>query len=385
MHGSVRWTVIRGCGRLFCCKKLLEPRHPQCFAPSVILAALLLLLAPGLAMAQIDKGAAAQTAGSAGEGHAHATASPESKIAQAELLVQKGLLNDAEIAVREDLKDNPNSGSAHFLLGFILFREIQAQAERADPNPNAVYAAPGKSLVAVKEKNARASLAEYTSGARYQQPSAFDLKIVALDYVLLGDFVDADKWLTRSLEWNPGDAQGWYELGRTKYNENRFTEAVDAFQKCLARDPKNIKAEENLGLTYAGLGRDSEAIASYQTAIEWQPKGSTDPEAYVDLGRLLVDRNEPAQAIPRLLRATEIAPSVSEAHELLGKAYAQLNELPKAQVELEKAVNLAPQVARLHYILGQIYRKEGQTEKAKAEFDRCAALQGTRSSDGGSM
>jgi tetratricopeptide (TPR) repeat protein len=310
------------------------------------------------------------------------SASETPVLTTARQLLQKGQLSDAEAAVRQQLKADPKSADAHFLLGFILFREIQARAERTDPNPNAVYAAPSKSLVDLREKNAKESLAEYTAGARYHRPSAFDLKIVALDYVLLGDFIDADKWLTQALQWNPGDSQGWYELGRTKYNENRFPEAIDAFLKCLASDPKNVKAEENLGLTYAGLGRDSEAIAAYQTAIQWQAETPTDPEAFVDLGRLLLDQNHPKQAIPHLVRATEIAPNVSEAHELLGKAYNQLNELPRAESELEKAVSLSPDVARLHYILGQVYRREGLMARAKAEFDRCAALQGAGSSDG---
>ena len=74
--------------------------------------------------------------------------------------------------------------------------------------------------------------------------------MVAVDYVLLGDFLDADRWLTKALSWNPSDADGWYYLGRTKYNENRFSEAIDAFQSCLKLDTHNVKAEDNLGLSY---------------------------------------------------------------------------------------------------------------------------------------
>ena len=307
--------------------------------------------------------------------------SPDLKLARAEALVEKGQLNDAEIILREDLKTAPDSAAAHFLLGYILYREIQAQAKRMDPNPNAVYTAPKKSLIELREKNARESLAEFTAGARYRTPSPFDLKIVAMDYILLGDFIDADKWLTRSLQSNPTDSDGWYQLGRTKYNENRFTEAIDAFKKCLAIDATNVKAEENLGLSYAGLGDDLDAIKAYQTAIDWQTTSATkDAETYIAFGTLLLDQNRPKEAIPILIQATQIAPSVSQGHELLGKAYFQIEDLQKAQTELEEAVNFSPDTARLHYILGQVYRKEGLTEKAKAEFDRCAALQGTRAS-----
>jgi Flp pilus assembly protein TadD len=337
---------------------------------------------PGIGPAQSQTRAAN---GAPASSPTHAAA-PDAMLGRAESLVEKGQLGVAEATIREDLKANPASANAHFLLGYVLFREIQTQAEHFDPSPNAVYSTPSKSLIELREANAKQSLAAYTAGARYQRPSAFDLKIVSLDYVLLGDFIDADKWLTLSLKWNPSDSDGWYELGRTKYAENRFTEAIDAFKKCLALDPQNVKAEENLGLSYAGLGDDPRAISAYQAAIAWQAGSARkDPEPNLGLGTLLLEQNRPKDAVPILMQATRIAPSVSQGHELLGKAYVQMNDLPKAQAELEQAVKLSPDTARLHYILGQVYRKEGFTEKAKAEFDRCAALQGTRSSDPSSL
>jgi tetratricopeptide (TPR) repeat protein len=327
-----------------------------------------------------------QASGNAKAGSRSTILSNSAELANTESLVQKGELNEAEAAVRQELKKAPDSGSAHFLLGYILYREIQTQAKRVDPDPNAIYATPRKSLIELREKHAKESLAEFTAGARYRTPSAFDLKIVALDYILLGDFSDADKWLTRSLQWNPTDSDGWYELGRTKYNENRFTEAIDAFKKCLAIDARNVKAEENLGLAYAGLGDVPAAVKAYQSAIDWQASlVAKDPEAFFALGSLLLDQNRPGEAIPVLVQATQIAPSVFEGHELLGKAYLHTEELSKAQAELEEAVKLSPEIARLHYILGQIYRKEGLTEKAKTEFDRCVALQGAHSSDASTM
>jgi tetratricopeptide (TPR) repeat protein len=358
----------------------LVSRPLQRFFPALFFAGAVFLLIAGGATAQSPASLpSAAQASNTDKNVSRSSAlsnSPDLKFAEAESLMEKGQLSEAEAAVRQDLQQAPESGPAHFLLGYILYREIQAQAKRIDPNPNAVYAAPKNSLIELREKNAKESLAEFTAGAKYRTPSPFDLKIVAMDYILLGDFVDADKWLTRSLQGNPTDSDGWYQLGRTKYNENRFTEAIDAFKKCLAIDATNIKAEENLGLSYAGLGDDAAAIKAYQTAIDWQASsGTKDVEAYFALGSLLLDENRPEDAIPLLAKATQVAPSVSQGHELLGKAYLHTESLAKAQTELEEAVNLSPDTGRLHCILGQIYRKEGTAPQAKAEFDRCAALQ----------
>lgn len=289
--------------------------------------------------------------------------------------LEKGRADDSELLVRRYLEGHANSAQAHFLLGFILFREIQEEAKHQAQAADAKTVEPTASQMSFKAEKAKASLAEFTAGAKYRKPSAFDLKIVALDYVLLADYTDADKWLTRSLEKNPLDADGWYSLGRIKYNENRFAEAISAFEHCLKLNPRNVKAEDNLGLSYAGLGRNDEAIAAYQQAIAWQADLEyRNPGPYIDYGALLIEKNRPQEAVPLLVQATQVDPGDIRAHERLGKAYADLDQLPQAQAEYERAIALTPDNARMHYLLGQIYRKEGFTEKAKQEFERYAAL-----------
>ena len=289
-------------------------------------------------------------------------------------------MNEADRTIRQFLAAHPDSAEGHFLLGHILFREIQADAVgEAQLEGVKILQAYPKDGNFIPEK-ARASLAEFTAGAKYHEPGAADLKIVALDYVLLGSYADADKWLTKMLEWTPNDADGWYLLGRAKYNENRFAEAVSAFQQSLKLDPRNVKTEDNLGLSYAGLGRNEEAIAAYQQAMAWQAQAPLkNPGPYVNLANLLLDQNRSAEAVSHLLQAVEIAPRESRAHELLGKAYTRLEQFPKAQTELEKAIELSPKSSSLHCMLAPVYRKQGLAEKAKAEFDLCAAMAGTHS------
>lgn len=309
-------------------------------------------------------------------------------LSDAKTLFQQSKFAEADRAVRRYLESNPNSADGHFLLGHILFREIQAEAvldrrlalQEQGGMAGAMAPTPEPALPKDREEKAKASLEEFTTGAKYRNPSAADLKIVAFDYIVLGDYPDADKWLTKMLEWAPTDSDGWYNLGRTKYNENRFAEAISAFQQCLKLNPKNVKAEDNLGLSFAGMGRNEEAAAAYRQAIAWQERSlAKNPRPYIDLGSILIDENRPKEAVTLLLQAIEIDPRDSKMHELLGKAYTRLEEFPKAQVELEKAVELSPQTPNLHCMLAPVYRKQGLAEKAKAEYDRCATLTGNRS------
>jgi tetratricopeptide (TPR) repeat protein len=279
--------------------------------------------------------------------------SPGEPVSEARALIEAGKLTDAEQVLRQYLKDHKDSADAHCLLGYVFF----------------------------KEKNAKASLAEYTEGAKFRTPSANDLEVVGGDYVLLRDYPDADKWFTKSLEWNPGNFQTLYYLGRTKYNENRFEEAVAIFLQCLKTEPKSVKVEDNLGLSYQGLNRTEDAIAAFHTAISWEAGSADDAGPYLDLGSLLVDSDRCNEALAYLLEALRISPQDMRVHRELGKAYLHLNDLLKAQTELEASAKLAPQDAPIHFMLAQLYRKRGLAEKARNETERYRVLSGSHSTD----
>lgn len=278
---------------------------------------------------------------------------PAEPLAEARALLQRGDLAGAKANLSGYLQAHPEAADAHFLLGYVLFRE----------------------------KMPKESLAEFTAGAKTQQVSAADLKIVAADYVVLGDFADADKWLTLALQRAPEDAEGWYLLGRTKYNENRFAEAIASFEHTLALRPKDVKAEDNIGLSYEGLNDVGKARAAYLTAIAWQ-EGAAEKNAQpmMNLGGMLLRGNQAAEAVPYLERAVGIDPRNAKAHEELGDGYLALNQLEKAEREFEAAAGLAPEASALHYKLGKLYRRQGKTSEANREFAICSKLLSTHSS-----
>src|SRR5258707_776013 len=84
-------------------------------------------------------------------------------------LANLGDFAQAEGALRAYLERRPESPDALAFLGFVLHRENKPQE----------------------------SLEFYNRSARIEAPHADDLKIVALDYVLLNDLQDAVKWLEK--------------------------------------------------------------------------------------------------------------------------------------------------------------------------------------------
>ncbi len=280
--------------------------------------------------------------------------SAEAGLAGAKQAAHDERWGDAEHLARSYLADHEASAEGHYVLALALQREDR----------------PGESL------------REYTRAAQLRTPTATELSLVAYDYVLLNDYADADKWMTQSAGWDSGNGETWYALGRIKYSENRFAEAVSSFQRALELQPKLVKAEDNLGLAYEGLNRTEDAIAAYRQAIAWQQKEDHPSEQpYLNLGILLLDRNQLDEALPLLVRATSLSPQDGKSHAALGRLYRHKGDLALAQSEFEQAVAADPKSASLRFQLGQVYRNEGQQAKARAELARAAELDGTHSSN----
>jgi tetratricopeptide (TPR) repeat protein len=254
----------------------------------------------------------------------------------------------AEQAFREYLEKNPISSDGYYLLGYVLNRENKPKE----------------------------SLEIYTRAAFHAPPTADDLKVVALNYVLLNDNEDAIRWLQRAVEMDPRNNEAWYFLGRAYYTETRLPEARKAYEKVLELDPHNAKAENNIGLIEESSGKPEQALDAYRRAIAWQ-EGSVRPseQPYLNLGNLLITLEQPAEAIAPLERAVALAGNNSQCRLRLGTAYLRVGRLKEAQVQLEESVRLDPEDPAAHYQLGRYYKQVHQAEAAKAEFDKVANIQ----------
>jgi Flp pilus assembly protein TadD len=267
-------------------------------------------------------------------------------------LMGAGQFEQAASALRVHLQSEQNSATAHSMLAYCLLR-------MDDPKD---------------------SLTEYTRAAAIQRPTSADLQNVAKDYALLNDLNDADHWMTLSVQMNQKDPEAWYGLGRIRYSQQRFQDAVDCFHRALVLAPQSVKAENNLALSYEGLNRTEDAITAYRNAIKWQQNDRRPSEQpLLNLGIVLLHQGKLPEAELLLTQAAAIAPRDPNIREQLGHLYLQLNQLGKAQEQFEQAVALNPKNPALHFLLGRVYRAEGEDQKAKAEFERSTTLSGYHS------
>lgn len=288
----------------------------------------------------------------AGERGLPPAARTDALLMQARCLADLGEFEAAEPVIKTYLEQKRNSYQALYLLGYILEREN-------------------------KPKD---SLDIFTRAAAISSPRPEDLRLVALDYILLDDYEDAIHWLNRAVGGDPSNVEAWYDLGRAHMHVGKFVEAERDFERVIAIDPREARALNNLGLCYDAQNRSDEALAAYRRAIEAQkdsPHASEQP--LLNEGALLNTKSQFNEALVPLLKAVALAPSSSRCHEELARAFIGTHQDDLARQQMERAVSLDPKNPSLHYQLSQIYRRAGLAGRAQAELKISSDLYGTHS------
>jgi Flp pilus assembly protein TadD len=137
--------------------------------------------------------------------------------------------------------------------------------------------------------------------------------------------------LEKELEYNPPPAteqptptprpvrKGKKEVLALTDSQKSFENAVKAYKKILAKNPKDDAAHFNLGRSYNKLNQDPEALKSLQQAVKLKPDES---EYQTELGVILIKLAQYAEAVAALKKAIELDATNLQAESLLERAEA---------------------------------------------------------------
>ena len=262
-------------------------------------------------------------------------------------LMQRRHFAEAQPALEAYVNEHPDSADGRYLLGFLYYSLHDAQH----------------------------SLDQYKAAKGLREPKPEDLMAIAADYVLLGQFAEAAKWLTQMTEEQPQNKLAWYYLGRARYSNSQYDEAAKAFTQALVLSPRDVAAETNLGLVYEAEEQDMQAMECYSNALDWQ-KGSLaqSQEPYLFKAALLNKKGQSEEALSLLKDAKSYGRENPAVHEESARAYEALGRHKEAQSEAEQAVAMVPDAIAFHVLLGKIDRAQGMMEAAKEQMAIAARL-----------
>ncbi len=268
---------------------------------------------------------------------------------------------------------------ARRLMGEGKFAEAESELQkRIAPHPDAPDLLYLLGEIQMRRNEAKQSLATMTKAAALRTPTGDQLRIVGLDYVLLGDTADALKWLKRAAALSPADAEIWYSLGRANYTAGQYAEAAACFGKTLEIDPVSAKAENNLGLALSATNQSEAALAAYRRAIALQKQhGPVSEQPLLNYGALQNHLGRPREASTALADAVAVVPGCAACHAEFGQSLGELGQIGEALQQLQVAVSLEKNNPRYHFQLGRLYKQHGDAERADQEMKLSATLYGT--------
>ena len=284
----------------------------------------------------------------------------EQALQQAVAAHKEGKLNEAENIYRAILQSQPNHPDANHNLGLIAVSLNQIEAAvplftaalDANPKVEQFWLSYVEALVkADRLKDARQAIKR--------------AKKKGLDAKKLGKLLSQTKISTES------DAEVHFNLGNTLMGLGRLSEAAASYNQAIALKPDYANAHNNLGSALQRLGRFSEAEASYNQAVALRPD---DAELHNNLGSALQGLCRFSEAEASYYRAIALQPGFAQAHSNLGNTLLGLNRLSEAEVSYNQAIALEPEFAEAHKNLGLALTGLGRLAEAEASYNHAIAL-----------
>ena len=190
---------------------------------------------------------------------------------------------------------------------------------------------------------------------------------LALSYIVLKHPDWARPELEKLASLNPRDPHYPYWLGRIDYDAMQYQAAVARLQKTLDLDPTFMKAYDNLGLSYEGLGQYDDAIRVYQQAVTLNRQQKLpSPWPPLDLGTLLIKLGRRTEAESCLRESLRYNPRFPKAHYQLGLLLEKQDKDEEAIRELTLATDNDPTYPDPYYALARVYERRGEKDKAEA-------------------
>ena len=153
---------------------------------------------------------------------------------------------------------------------------------------------------------------------------------------------------------------------------NNFEAAVAPLRKFIAEKPEVAFAHFQLGYAYTALKRSDEARAEYERAMALDPKM---PEAYLNLGILLLDKQEYAAAVAPLSKAVELLPAQSQPRSLLAVAQDRSGDQEGAARSFEGVLHLDPNDVAANHYLGELDLRRNKPAEAEMRFRHALEIQ----------
>jgi predicted O-linked N-acetylglucosamine transferase (SPINDLY family) len=206
-----------------------------------------------------------------------------------------------------------------------------------------------------------------------------DISIEALNCLaaccLKGNEAEASlRFLERALEADPNYCEAWNNRGLALTELGRQEEALASFDVSIASNPKYAPTWMNRGNALRDLGLHKDALENIKHAIDLEP---TYADAWSSQGALLSDLGQFREAMVSHERAIELVADRADFWCNLGNAQSNLRDFNGATLSFNKALAIDPSHSISLKNLGIVLARCGRHHEAVSAFERAFNLDPT--------
>ena len=287
---------------------------------------------------------------------------------------------DAHYYLQRAVVLTPKDGKAWSLLGRAQYYLGQKDAALQSLDKAVALGATGKELYTIygrlytDRREWDKALEAFAKG----DPSANDQLRIAQIFVFKDSTSVADSMYRAIVAKDPSANEAKFalgELGKLRFKQKRFDEAISYLRQRIALDPKNDEAYYYIGLSYKELKRYPEALDSLRVAAQLGPDKA---DRHFWLGIMYAQLDSMGQARAEFQRSVELdstsKSTASVAYQQLG-FYTLLDKDWLGAVRLlEKSVALNDKNVQAWVWLGQGYQNSGNRSRALEAYNHALQL-----------
>ncbi len=202
--------------------------------------------------------------------------------------------------------------------------------------------------------------------------------LTASDYAKQGDacffenrYEDAIAAYNQALQIQPDLADTWNNRGVVLTRMQRYPEAIDSYAEATKIRPHYPDAWNNRGVVLLELQQYPDAIGCYEQAIQAKPDYA---DAWNNRGVAFSKMLEYEQAVISYNQALQIKNDYTDAWNNRGVALSKLEKYEAAIDSYENAAKLRPDFYRIWYNKARCYALQGQTDLAVENLKRALNL-----------
>ncbi|MFZ2472633.1 MAG: tetratricopeptide repeat protein [Methanothrix sp.] len=184
-------------------------------------------------------------------------------------------------------------------------------------------------------------------------------------------YYEAIQSYDKAIELDPSNCVAWTYKGDVFFALEKYDDALQSFEKAIELDPGNPEAWLNKGASLEKMGKDDSAIKAYDRAIELDPNNL---RAWLNIGGALDSVGRYGEGLQASVKAIELDPGNSRAWNNKGDALYNLGSYDESLAAFERAIELDPRNAAAWANKGTALNALDRKTEAYAVFARAKEL-----------